>query len=73
MRLIDLIAMFWQLLGTLVYSLVLNKRSPPGLLIFGRFSHPRTLFGPPLINLEKFLFQQLQIIQTYTVNKGYFD
>ena len=55
------------------YSLVLNKR-PPRLLILRSFSHPRTLFGPPpLIDLWKFLFQQLQNIQKYTVNKGYFD
>ena len=32
-------------LANLCYSLVLNKR-PPRLIIFGIFSHPRTLFGP---------------------------
>ena len=55
------------------YSLVLNKR-PPRLLILRSFSHPRTLFGPPppLIDLWKFLFQQLQNIQKYTVDKGVF-
>ena len=56
-----------------IYSLVLNKR-PPRLLIFGNFSHPPGPYlDPPLINLGKFLLQQLQNIQNYTVNKGYFD
>ena len=55
------------------YSLVLNKR-PPRLLIFGNFSHPPDLiWTPPLIDLWKFLFQQLQNIQKYTVNKGYLN
>ena len=59
------------------YSLVLNKRPPsPRLLIFGNFSRPPPpdlIWTPPLlINLEKFLFQQLQNIQKYTINKEYF-
>ena len=57
------------------YSLVPNKCPPPRLLIFGNFSPPPEPYfdPPPLINLGKFLFHQLQNIQKYTVNEGYFD
>ena len=46
------------------YSLMLNKRRPR-LLIFGNFSYPLGPYlDPPLINFGKFLFQQLQNIQS---------
>ena len=35
-----------QDISSISYSLVLNKCVRPHLLIFGNFSHPRTLFGP---------------------------
>ena len=56
------------------YSLVLNKRPPPAYWFSENFPTPRDLiWTPPLIVLENFLFQQLQNIQKYTANKGYFD
>ena len=39
------------------------------LINFQKFFQPPNL-GPPLINLGKFLFQQLQNIQKYTINRG---
>ena len=56
-----------------MYYLVLSKRPSPAY--FRKFSHPHgPYFDPsPLTNLAKFLSQQLQNIQNYTVNKEYFD
>ena len=53
-----------------IYSLVLNKR--PTRLFFSKIFliPPDLIWTPLLIDLGKILFQQLQNIQKYTVNKG---
>ena len=48
-------------------------RHSPAYLFLKIFPNPGPNLDPPIINLGKFLFQQLQNIHKYTVNKGYFD
>ena len=53
----------WCLINVPLPAYKFSENPPP----------PGPYLDPPLINLGKFLFQQLQNIQKYTVNKEYFD
>ena len=66
----DLLPLTWRHTKQCIFTLWCLINVPPLINFRKIFPPPDLIWTPPLINLGKFLFQQLQNIQKYTVNKG---